>query len=322
MAKHLKRGMDASAIKEADAKVRETVEHILADIEARKDAAVRDLSEKFDKWSPASFKLTPAEIEHAIGQVKKRDLDDIKFAQAQVRNFAQSAKRDDARSRSRDAARRRARPQEYPGEFDRLLRAGRALSDGGVGAYVDRHRACRRREAHHRLRAAVPRRAASGDRRGDAFRRRRRDFRPRRRAGGRRHGARHRDHRAGRHDRRAGQCLCRGSQAPIVRPRRHRSARRADRDAGHRRRQRRRRNLRHRSARPGRARPDIAGYSAHQFGKARARYDAGNRAAPQNPADRPRSPARPGPISARSSSATTKPRWCARPTASRRSMCR
>ena len=44
MAKHLKRGMDASAIKAADAKVRETVEHILADVEARRDAAVRELS--------------------------------------------------------------------------------------------------------------------------------------------------------------------------------------------------------------------------------------------------------------------------------------
>jgi sulfopropanediol 3-dehydrogenase len=89
MAKYLKRGMDASAIKAADAKVRETVEQILAAVEARKDAAVRELSRKFDDWSPASFKLTAAEIERAIGQVKKRDLDDIKFAQAQVRNFAQ-----------------------------------------------------------------------------------------------------------------------------------------------------------------------------------------------------------------------------------------
>src|SRR5271156_6763232 len=88
MARYLKRGMDASAIKEADAKVRETVERILADIEERKDTAVRELSEKFDKWSPSSFKLTSAEIERAIGQVKKRDLEDIKFAQAQVRNFA------------------------------------------------------------------------------------------------------------------------------------------------------------------------------------------------------------------------------------------
>ncbi len=85
----LKRGMDASAIKAADAKVRETVESILADIETRKDQAVKDLSKKFDNWAPASFKLSPAEIETAIGQMRKRDLDDIKFAQAQVRNFAQ-----------------------------------------------------------------------------------------------------------------------------------------------------------------------------------------------------------------------------------------
>src|SRR5690349_24725495 len=89
MHRWLKRGMDASAIKAADAKVRETVESILAEIEARKDAAVRDLSQQFDKWSPPSFKLTPQEIETAIAQVPKRDLDDIKFAQAQVRGFAQ-----------------------------------------------------------------------------------------------------------------------------------------------------------------------------------------------------------------------------------------
>jgi sulfopropanediol 3-dehydrogenase len=89
MARYLKRGMDAGAIKAADAKVRETVETILADIEARKDAAVKDLSKKFDNWSPADFRLTPREIERAIAQVPKRDIEDIKFAQAQVRNFAQ-----------------------------------------------------------------------------------------------------------------------------------------------------------------------------------------------------------------------------------------
>src|SRR6185295_17194358 len=76
MPRFLKRGMDASAIKAADAKVRETVESILAQIEERGDAAVRELSEKFDKWSPANFKLTPQEIETAIGQVGKRDLAD------------------------------------------------------------------------------------------------------------------------------------------------------------------------------------------------------------------------------------------------------
>jgi sulfopropanediol 3-dehydrogenase len=88
MARTLKRGMDASAIKAADAKVRETVEGILTDVETGRDAAVRELSQQFDNWSPPSFKLTPSEIERAIGRVAKRDLDDIKFAQAQVRNFA------------------------------------------------------------------------------------------------------------------------------------------------------------------------------------------------------------------------------------------
>ena len=92
MPRHLKRGMDASAIKEADAKVRATVESILADIEARGDEAVRDLSKKFDNWAPKDFRLNAQEIERAISQVPKRDLDDIKFAQAQVRNFAQKQK--------------------------------------------------------------------------------------------------------------------------------------------------------------------------------------------------------------------------------------
>jgi sulfopropanediol 3-dehydrogenase len=89
MARYLKRGMDASAIKAADAKVRETVEQILAQIEADGDKAVRELSEKFDNWSPKSFRLTPQEIEAAIAQVPKRDLDDIRFAQAQVKGFAE-----------------------------------------------------------------------------------------------------------------------------------------------------------------------------------------------------------------------------------------
>ena len=89
MARYLKRGMDASAIKAADVKVRETVESILAQVEERKDVAIRELSEKFDKWSPKDFHLSPAEVERAIAQVPKRDIEDIKFAQAQVRNFAQ-----------------------------------------------------------------------------------------------------------------------------------------------------------------------------------------------------------------------------------------
>src|SRR6266516_1388865 len=92
VARYLKRGMDASAIKAADAKVRATVETILAEVETRHDAAVRELSQTFDNWSPPSFKLTASEIERAISRLGKRDLDDIRFAQAQVRNFAQKQK--------------------------------------------------------------------------------------------------------------------------------------------------------------------------------------------------------------------------------------
>ena len=89
MVHYLKRGQDAGSIAATDAKTRATVEAILADVEARGDAAVRELSEKFDKWSPSSFRLSDEEIESALSRVAKRDLEDIKFAQAQVRNFAQ-----------------------------------------------------------------------------------------------------------------------------------------------------------------------------------------------------------------------------------------
>jgi sulfopropanediol 3-dehydrogenase len=89
MPRYLKRGMDASAIRATDLKVRETVEGILAQVEENKDAAIRALSNKFDNWEPKDFRLSSTEVERAIAQVPKRDLDDIKFAQAQVRNFAQ-----------------------------------------------------------------------------------------------------------------------------------------------------------------------------------------------------------------------------------------
>src|SRR5689334_25123039 len=89
MPRFFKRGMDANAIEEADAKVRTTVEGILGEVKSRGDKALRELSKKFDNWEPKDFRLTPQEIEKAISQVSKRDLEDIKFAQAQVRNFAQ-----------------------------------------------------------------------------------------------------------------------------------------------------------------------------------------------------------------------------------------
>jgi len=85
----LKRSKPASEIAADDVKTRATVESILADIEARGDAAVRDLSEKFDQYSPQQFRLTDSEIEAAMNKVSARDMDDIKFAQKQIRRFAE-----------------------------------------------------------------------------------------------------------------------------------------------------------------------------------------------------------------------------------------
>ena len=92
MAKYLKQGLAQAEVDDVDAKVRAQVERILADIEARGDQSVRELSTKFDNWNPKTFRLTDEEIELAISKVGKRDLDDIRFAQEQVRNFAQHQK--------------------------------------------------------------------------------------------------------------------------------------------------------------------------------------------------------------------------------------
>jgi sulfopropanediol 3-dehydrogenase len=89
MVRFLKEGISAADDAAEQAKVRATVEAIIADVEKRGDAAVREMSEKFDKWSPASFRLSQGEIEACIASMSPRDVDDIKFAQTQIRNFAQ-----------------------------------------------------------------------------------------------------------------------------------------------------------------------------------------------------------------------------------------
>ena len=87
---YLKSGKPEAERAEDDAKVRGIVETTLADIAARGDAAVRDLSAKFDNYAPASFRLSQSEIEAAMSKVSARDIEDIKFAQDQIRNFAQA----------------------------------------------------------------------------------------------------------------------------------------------------------------------------------------------------------------------------------------
>jgi len=89
MVEYLKRGRDAALRAEDQAKVRATVEGILSDIQLRGDVAVRELSVKFDGWDREDYRLTSSEIKDCVGQLSSRDIEDIRFAQEQVRNFAQ-----------------------------------------------------------------------------------------------------------------------------------------------------------------------------------------------------------------------------------------
>ena len=250
--------------------------------------AVRDLSQKFDNWSPPSFKLPRPRSSARSARLRKRDLDDIKFAQAQVRNFAQKQKE----------TMRDLEVETLPG----VVLGHRHIPVNSIGCYVPGGRYPMVASAHMSIvtaRVAGVKRiiACAPPFKGG----------PHPAIVAAMHfggadeiyvlggvqavaamalGTETID--AGRHDRRARQRLCGGGQAPAVRPRRHRPARRPDRDADHRRRQRRRRDVRHRPARPGRARPDLAGDPDHQFGEARARHHGRGRAPPEDPADRRR----------------------------------
>ena len=89
MAKWLKQAISKQDKDEAQQQVRETVEKLLADIETRGDTAVRELSKRFDNWEPEEFKLSEEQIQDCINRLDTRTLDDIRFAQDQIRNFAQ-----------------------------------------------------------------------------------------------------------------------------------------------------------------------------------------------------------------------------------------
>jgi len=92
MIEYLKKSKPEIEKIEDDKKVRSTVEEILSNIKKNGDKAIRSYSEKFDDYSPKAFRLTDHEIKECISQVSPKDLDDIKFAQEQIRNFAEIQK--------------------------------------------------------------------------------------------------------------------------------------------------------------------------------------------------------------------------------------
>jgi len=89
MARYIKEGISEEASFDADMKVRKIVEDILDDIRNRGDEAVRELSVRFDNWNPESFRLSKEQIEEIIANLPEQVVDDIKFAQDQVRGFAE-----------------------------------------------------------------------------------------------------------------------------------------------------------------------------------------------------------------------------------------
>jgi sulfopropanediol 3-dehydrogenase len=89
MPKVLKKGRNAEMVAAEDAKVRHIVETTLDDIAQRGDVAVRELSIKFDNWDRPDYRLTDREVRASLSELSSRDIDDIRFAQEQVRNFAQ-----------------------------------------------------------------------------------------------------------------------------------------------------------------------------------------------------------------------------------------
>ena len=89
MIQYLKEGQLADQKAQLDTGVRTTVEAILSDIEKRGDAAIHEYSLKFDRWNPASFRLTDAEIAACIASLPAQAIEDIRFAQTQIKRFAQ-----------------------------------------------------------------------------------------------------------------------------------------------------------------------------------------------------------------------------------------
>ena len=122
MIKVIKPGISEEAAADFDAKVKSTVEATLKDIETRGDAAVRELSEKFDSWSPESFRLSQEQIEAAVSRLPQRTIDDIEFAQAQIRKFAEIQK----------AALRDVEEETFPG----VTLGHKNIPVNSVGCYI------------------------------------------------------------------------------------------------------------------------------------------------------------------------------------------
>ena len=258
MARYLKSAISAEAKAAEDARVREVVEAALGDIAKRGDVAVREMSIRLDQWERDDYRLTDAEIRDCLEQVSAADLEDIRFAQAQIRNFAEIQK----------AALQDVEVETLPG----VVLGHKHIPVASVGTYVPGGKYPMVASAHMSVVTAkvagVPRIATCAP----PYR-----GKPAAAIVAAQHLAGADEIyclggiqavgamalgtasiAAGRHAGRARQRLRRRGQAPAVRPGRDRPVRRPDRDARDRGCHGGRRAVRDRFARPGRARADLA----------------------------------------------------------------
>ena len=134
----IKKSINEAQRAEENNKVKTIVENTLKEIELKGDNYVRELSKKFDKYSPSSFRLSEDEISKLVDEVSDNDKEDIRFAQKQVRSFAE------AQLKSLSEIEVETQPgvilgHKYTCSISWLLCSCRKISNGGISSYVCSH---------------------------------------------------------------------------------------------------------------------------------------------------------------------------------------
>lgn len=123
MIRHIKKPAKAADVRQTeDRGTEQTVRGILGEVRARGDEALREYSEKFDRWTPPSFRLDDAAIQRCLDETPARVRDDIIFAQTQIRRFAEHQR----------AALKDVEVETIPG----VILGHKNVPVGNVGCYV------------------------------------------------------------------------------------------------------------------------------------------------------------------------------------------
>ena len=139
---YLKKGLDEKQRIEDNDKVKKIVEETLSKIETEGDKHIRELSQKFDNYSPDSFRLSEAQINQLMSEVSDDDKEDIKFAQKQVRSFAEAQLKTLSELEVGNASRCYSWSQKYTSASSWMLCACRKIPNGSFCSYVSCYCLC------------------------------------------------------------------------------------------------------------------------------------------------------------------------------------